>query len=127
MICISGHGIQPAIIFNVNIGQNNNIGQISKIVNFNPIDLKFEEELHIRSLSSTTNYLRSNLFYGFCKFRALHDVFLLLAKSKILQVYWSVDFAILYVCLSVCLSLCHLHVTISNRSSQNFTTWKSLS
>ena len=29
---------------------------ISKIVNFYPIDLKFEEDLHIKSLNSTTNY-----------------------------------------------------------------------
>jgi len=32
-----------------------NIGQISKIVNFYPIDLKFEEDLHFRSLNSTSN------------------------------------------------------------------------
>ena len=30
--------------------------QISKIVNVHLIDLKFEEELHITSLNSTTNF-----------------------------------------------------------------------
>ena len=30
--------------------------QISKILNFHPIDLKFEEDLHIRSVNSTNNY-----------------------------------------------------------------------
>ena len=68
------------------LGQRKPIGQhrpVSKIVNFHPIDLKFEEDLHIWSLNSTTNYFfSSNLFYGFCKCRALHDVF--------------------FVCLSVC-------------------------
>ena len=61
-ICKSRHLIQPTIIFEVNIGQKVNmgqkvnIGQISKIANFYVIDLKFEEDLHIRSLNSTTNY-----------------------------------------------------------------------
>ena len=58
---ISGHLIQPPIIFVVTIGekvdinQKVNIGQISKILNFNPNNLKFEEHLHIRSLDSTTH------------------------------------------------------------------------
>ena len=58
------------------------------------------------SLNSTSQlFLRSNLFYGFCKYRALHNVFfLLLVKSNIFQVYWLVNFVILSVCLSVCLS-----------------------
>ena len=58
------------------------------------------------SLNSTSQlFLRSNLFYGFCKYRALHNVFfLILVKSNIFQVYWFVDFVILSVCLSVCLS-----------------------
>ena len=48
------------INFGVNIGQKVNTdqklntGQISKILNFNPINLKFEEHLHIRSLDSAT-------------------------------------------------------------------------
>ena len=37
------------------IDQNVNIGQISKIY-FNAIDLKLEEDLHIRSLNSNTYY-----------------------------------------------------------------------
>ena len=37
-------------------GQEVSIGLISKIVNFHPIDLKFEEDLDIKSLNSTTNY-----------------------------------------------------------------------
>ena len=49
-ICMSGHWIQPPIIFEVNIGR------ISKIVNFHPIDLKFGEELYIWSINSTTDY-----------------------------------------------------------------------
>ena len=53
-ICISGHWIEPPIIFEVNISQKD-IGRISKIVNFHPIALKFEEELHNWSLISTTN------------------------------------------------------------------------
>ena len=32
------------------------------------------------------------------------SVYLLLAKSKLFQVYWSVDFVVLSVCLFVCLS-----------------------
>ena len=32
------------------------LSQISKIINFHPIDFKFEEDLHIRSGNSTTNY-----------------------------------------------------------------------
>ena len=42
-ICISGKWIQPTIIFEVNIGQKVNKGQISKIANFHLIDLKFED------------------------------------------------------------------------------------
>ena len=37
----------------MNIGQKVNIGRISKIVNFHPIDLKFEEDLYFTSLNST--------------------------------------------------------------------------
>ena len=56
-----------------------NIGRISKIVNFHPIDLKFEEKLQIWSLNSTSQlFLRSNLFYGFCKYRVLHHIFFFL-------------------------------------------------
>ena len=54
IIYISGHWIEPPIIFDVNIYQKVNIGQMPKILNFNPIDLKFEEHMHIRSLNSTT-------------------------------------------------------------------------
>ena len=46
-IFISRRWIQPAIIFEVNTGQKVNIDWVSKIVNFHPIDLKFEEDLHI--------------------------------------------------------------------------------
>ena len=38
------------------IGQKVNIGLISNIVNFHPIDLKFEEDLYFWSVNSTTNY-----------------------------------------------------------------------
>jgi len=41
---------------NIKTGQKVNLGQISKILSFHPIDLIFEEELHIWSLNSTTNY-----------------------------------------------------------------------
>ena len=50
------------IVFEVNIDQKVNTVPRSttkvvflKILNFHPIDLKFEEDLHIRSLNSTTN------------------------------------------------------------------------
>ena len=46
---------QP-IIFEINIKQKVNIGRICKIVSFHPIDLKFEEDLHIWSLNSSTTY-----------------------------------------------------------------------
>ena len=36
----------------------NNFGEFSKILDFHPIDLKFEENLYFRSLNSTTNYFR---------------------------------------------------------------------
>ena len=56
--------------------------RISKIFNFRPIDLEFEEALHIRSLNSTSNYL----FLGFRKYRALRDDFLVwLSVSRISQ------------------------------------------
>ena len=41
---------------NIKTGQKVNLGQISKSLSFHPIDLIFEEELHIWSLNSTTNY-----------------------------------------------------------------------
>ena len=44
-ICKTGNQIQQTIIFEVNVGQKDNIGQLSKIINFHPIDLKFEEHL----------------------------------------------------------------------------------
>ena len=34
----------------------NNLGEISEILNFHPIHLKFEEDLYFRSLNSITNY-----------------------------------------------------------------------
>ena len=37
----------------VNIGQRSTTGEISKILNFHPIDLKFEEDLYFTSLNST--------------------------------------------------------------------------
>ena len=43
------------------MGQKVNIGRISKIDHFHPIDFKFEEHLHIRSLNSTTNYFEVNI------------------------------------------------------------------
>ena len=46
--------LKHLLIFKVNIDQMVNIGQISKILNFNPINMKFEEHLHIRSINSTT-------------------------------------------------------------------------
>ena len=52
-----------------------NLGGISKILNFHPIDLKFEEELHYLVIEFNHQlFLRSKLFYGSCKYRALHDV-----------------------------------------------------
>ena len=63
-IYISRHWIQPDNYFWEQLwrkGKNrpkvNNYGGISKILNFQPIDLIFEEDLHISSLNSTTNYI----------------------------------------------------------------------
>ena len=36
--------------------KGNKLAKISKILNFHPIDLKFEQDLYFRSLNSTTNY-----------------------------------------------------------------------
>ena len=41
-IYISGQWIEPPIIFEVNIDQKVNIGQISEILNFHPIDLNLK-------------------------------------------------------------------------------------
>ena len=54
---MSGQLIQPPIIFEACMGQKVNIGRISKIVNFQPIDLKFEEDLYFRSQTSTNQLL----------------------------------------------------------------------
>ena len=72
-------------------------GRISKIVNFHPIDLKFEVTYLVIEVNQQL-FLRSNLFYGFCKYRAVHNIFFL---------------SYLFVN--------RLQVTILNRSSQNFT------
>ena len=64
--------------------QKVNIGRISKIVNFPPIHLKFEGVAHLVIEFNHQLCLRSNLFDGFCKYRALHDV------------------VFLFVCFSVC-------------------------
>ena len=61
---MSGRLIQTPITFVVNVGekinvdQKVNIDQISKILNFHPIDLKFEEHFHVMSLNSSTLILR---------------------------------------------------------------------
>ena len=50
-----------SIIFEVSIGQKvNMLSAVSKILNFHPIDLKFEEGFQIRSLNSSTNF-----FWGY--------------------------------------------------------------
>ena len=49
-----------------------NLGGISKTLNFHPIHLKFEEDLHIRSLNSTTNYFWDQIcFMDFASIMAL--------------------------------------------------------
>ena len=90
------------------------------------------KRIYIWSFNSTRQlFLRSNLFSGFCKYRALHDVIILpLAKSRIFQVHWSVDFVITcekknffasmlvclfvqtFVCLFVCLFVASLEPTV---------------
>ena len=56
-IYISDHWIQQVNYFwSQHRPKANNFGDISKILNFHPIDLKCEDHLHIRSLNSTTNY-----------------------------------------------------------------------
>ena len=107
-MCISGHWIQPKIIFEVNIGQKVNICQISnfsgisKILNFYPIELKFEEDFYVWSLNSTTNcfsvlwILQVNNLGWHQSIFALHDVFL------------------------VCLSLCEQDVSKSGRIQIKF-------
>ena len=88
-ICKSGHWIQPPIIFEVNFSQKVNIGQISKVVNFHQIALKFEETLQIWSLNSNTNY-----FLGQICFMHLASVVLCMTSSSSSS---------LFVCLFVCL------------------------
>jgi len=39
------------------VGQKANLGRFSKILKFHPIDLKFEQDLQIRSMNSTTYYV----------------------------------------------------------------------
>ena len=114
-IYISGHWIQPANYFwgqHWPIGQHrtkvNNKGGISKILNFHPIDWKFEEELYIWSMNSPL------------------IIFEVKFVLWILQVLCSARrhfLVILSVCLFFCLSVNRIQVTILNRSSRNFTTW----
>ena len=83
--------------------QKVNIGRVSKIVNFHPIDLKFEEDLYLVIELNHQLFLRSNLFYGFCKYRALHDVvFLLLAKTNVFTRMLVCLFVQTFVCPFVC-------------------------
>ena len=66
---------------------------ISKIVNFHPFDLKFEEDLCTLSLKSATNYiLRSNLFYGLdftCIVRCMSSSMFVCLWTKYLKKLWT--------------------------------------
>ena len=95
IICKSGYWIQPPIIFEVNLDQMVNRDWISKIVNFHPIHLIFEEELHIWSLNSTTNY-----FWGQICF---------------------MDFTSIMLCMTflVCLFVCRISQKVVDGFGQN--------
>ena len=88
-IYISGPWIQPANYF---WGQHRPKGKhsprvinssgISKIFSFHPIDLKFEDKLHVWSLNSTTNY-----FWGQICFMDFSNVVLCMTSSSCYSVY----------------------------------------
>ena len=110
---ISVHWIQPPIIFEVHIGQKVNIGQISKIVNFHPIHLKFDEELHIWSLNWTTYY-----FWGQICFVDFASIVLCMTYSSCSGGRWST----LIVGFSVCVCKARLHNT--NQQTNFDETWR---
>ena len=99
-IYISGHWIQSPIILEVHIGQKVNIGRISKIVNFHPIAVKFEEEFHIWSLNWTTNY-----FWGHICFMDFASV-VLCTTSSCLLLTKSTDFVSILMTSGPCLFVC---------------------
>ena len=71
-------------LFKVNTGQKVNIfGVISEIVIFHLINLKFEEDFHLPSINSTTNYFKVKfVFMGFASVMLCTTPFLLLAKIE---------------------------------------------
>ena len=58
--------LQESLLFLRSKGQHrlkvNNLSGISKILNFHPTDVKFEEDIYFRSLTSTTNYFGGPLW-----------------------------------------------------------------
>ena len=52
-------------------GQRSSWGQISEIVIFHPIELKFEQDLHIASLNWETNYFSGQKVRGQLKVKFL--------------------------------------------------------
>ena len=72
----------------VHISQTVNIGQISKIVNFHPIDFDFEEELHIWSMNSPTKY-----FWGQIRFVHFASIMLCTTSSS-----WFLHLSCLFAC-----------------------------
>ena len=94
-IYISVTEFNQPIILEFHMRQKVNMGRIFKIVNFHPIDLKSEEEFHIWSLNSTTNY-----FWGQICLMDFASIVLCMTSSS------SCLFVCLFVCLSVCLFVC---------------------
>ena len=85
-VCLSptGHNSKPIIIKLYQVveivstekpilfwGQRSSWGQICKIVIFHPIDLKFEQDLHIASLNLETNYFWGQNLKGQLKVKLL--------------------------------------------------------
>ena len=100
-IYISSHWFQPPIIFEANIGQRVKIRPIYKIVHFHLIDLKFEEEWHIWSLNSSTNYIWGQI--SLMDFASI--VLCMTSSSCYLQnrrFFKYICQSILIFCLSVC-------------------------
>ena len=103
----------------------NNLGGISKILNFHPIDLKFEKDIYFRSLNLTTNYFGSPQYRGqkvnivriskIVNFHPIHLKFKedlqIWSLNSTTNYFWGqicfMDFASVVLCtMSSCLSVC---------------------
>jgi len=116
----SGHWIQPPNIFEVNLCQKDIIGRISKIVNFHPIELEFEEELYIWSFNSTTNYFRGQI-----SFMDFVSIVLCTTSSNCYfqnrRLFKYIGESIFLFCLAVCLSVCLFLLPTGHKLKPMFT------